>query len=84
MFEGRDYPKALDEDQFESWLEEGRQNPINFEYMLVMWDDFEAEYRPKFVESRSDLSNLSVYGRDIAQETVIAVYDLYSESRIVL
>ena len=48
MFEGRDYPKSLAEEQFETWLAEGRANPINYEYMLVIWDEFEAEYRPDY------------------------------------
>ncbi len=84
MFEGRDYPKSLDEDQFDSWLEEGRANPINYEYMLVIWDEFEGIYKAGYLENRSQLNGISIYGQDIAQETVIAVYDLYSESRLTL
>ena len=84
MFEGRDYPKSLDEDQFEEWLEQGRANPINYEYMLIIWDEFEGEYRSDYVESRGQLMNRPLYGKEIAQETVVAVYDLYSESRIPL
>ncbi len=84
MFEGRDYPKSLEESQFESWLEEGRANPINYEYLLIIWDEFESTYKAEYVESRDALNGLAVFGEDIAQETVIAVYDLYSESRIAI
>ena len=84
MFEGKDYPKSLDEDQFEVWLEEGREHPINYEYMLVVWDEFDAEYRPEYVESRQQLSGLAHFGQEVAQETVVAIYDLYSESRIIV
>jgi len=84
MFEGRDYPKSLDESQFEIWLEEGRENPINYEYMLVIWDEFESTYKAEYVENRAALSSIAIFGVDIAQETVIAVYDLYSESRIAI
>lgn len=84
MFEGRDYPKSLDESTFETWLEEGRMHPINYEYMLVIWDEFESVYKAEYVENRAALNNLPIFGVDIAQETVIAVYDLYSESRIAI
>lgn len=84
MFEGRDYPKSLDESQFETWLDEGRENPINYEYMLVIWDEFESTYKAEYVENRAALSNIAIFGVDIAQETVIAVYDLYSESRVAI
>ena len=84
MFEGTDYPKALDEDRFETWLDDGRQCSINYEYMLVIWDEFESTYKPEYVENREALNGLAIYGEDIGQETVIAVYDLYSESRIAL
>ena len=84
MFEGRDYPKSLSEHQFEAWLEEGRDSAINYEYMLVIWDEFEAMYKAEYVENRTVLSSYPIFGQDIAQETVIAVYDLYSESRITM
>ena len=38
MFEDPDYPKPLDEDQFDQWLEEGRELKINYNYMLIIWD----------------------------------------------
>jgi hypothetical protein len=82
MFEGPDYPKSLKEDQFDLWLEEGRAKKINYELMLVIWDAFEEKYAPVYVENKSECASYQPYGDSTKTETVIAIYDLYSEARI--
>ncbi|GAB5525373.1 MAG: hypothetical protein Roseis2KO_32450 [Roseivirga sp.] len=84
MFDSPDYPKSLGEDQFEAWLEKGRESKIGFEYMLVVWDDVAEEYRAVYAESREHIKALKIspWGDSVEQESVIAVYDLFSESRI--
>lgn len=82
MFDGPDYPKPLDEELFDQWLEKGRESKIKFEYMAVIWDDFESKYLPAYIESRDGLSAYDLYGSSVAQESLVAVYDLYSEARI--
>lgn len=82
MFNGPDYPKALDEDIFDRWLEEGRSLKINYEYMLILWDAFEEEYTPVYVESRKGFHDYEPYGESVNNETIVAIYDLFSEARI--
>jgi hypothetical protein len=84
MFNGPDYPKALDEEQFDLWLEEGRAQKIKYEYMLILWDAFEEEYVPQYVEGRSDFGDFEYYGESVNNETIVAIYDLYSEARIAI
>jgi hypothetical protein len=52
--------------------------------MLVVWDDVENEYRPVYAESRDHIKALKLgnYGDTVEQESVVAVYDLFSEARI--
>ncbi|ELR71522.1 hypothetical protein C900_02585 [Fulvivirga imtechensis AK7] len=65
MFDGSDFPKSLNEELFNSWLENGRQSNLGYHYLLVLWDEFEYDYQPAYVESRDELdkyiknSNLS-------------------------
>lgn len=82
MFEGPDYPKSLEEDQFDDWLEEGRALKINYEYMLIIWDSFEEKYSPIYVANRSDFNEYEYFGESVNNETIVAIYDLYSEARI--
>lgn len=83
MFNGADYPKALDEEVFTLWLENGRQSRIGYQYLLVIWDEFESAYRPVYVSRRDDIGTFDVYKTSAARESLVAAYDLYSESRIV-
>lgn len=82
MFEGSDFPKPLDEALFEAWLEKGRASMLSYSYLLVVWDELEATYQPVFAESRDKLEEYEMFGISTAQESLIAAYDLYSESRI--
>lgn len=80
MFDGPDFPKSLDEEVFNSWLENGRQSKIRYNYLLVIWNEYESAYQPVYAEQRDEINQY----RDTAiGERLIATYDLYSESRIV-
>lgn len=79
MFEGRDFPKALDEEVFNGWLENGRLSKIGYNYLVVVWDDYEAAYRPFYAALRDEIET---YQASRSRERFIAAYDLYSESRI--
>jgi hypothetical protein len=79
MFEGRDYPKGLDEEVFNRWLEKGRSSKIGYSHLLIVWDDYESAYQPVYVASRDDIKT---YQRQGSRERLVAAYDLYSESRI--
>jgi hypothetical protein len=80
MFEGPDFQKSLDEGVFNSWLENGRQDKIGYNYLLIIWDDYDSAYRPVYASHRDEISQ---YRTENSRERLIAVYDLYSESRIV-
>lgn len=84
MFDGPDFPLSLDEQLFDSWLEGGRSHKIGYSYLLIIWDEFESKYLPFYVESRSEIHQYETYGNSTGQESLIAVYDLFSESRISL
>ena len=79
MFETLHYTKSLDEELFDSWLEDGRNQLIGYKYLMVMWHVMEEEFFPAYVESRKDFSE---HLGNTGQEELVAVYDLYSESRI--
>jgi len=82
MFDGSDFPKSLQETQFEAWLEEGRQSKIGYSYLLIIWDDFEADYQPVYTESREEIRKYERYQTATGRESIVAAYDLYSESRV--
>lgn len=79
MFDGPDYPKPLDEELFNQWLENGRLSRVGYHYLLIVWDDFESAYQPVYVANREDIKT---YKSSRSRERFIAAYDLYSESRI--
>jgi hypothetical protein len=79
MFEGRDYPKALDEEVFNSWLEKGRSSKIGYSHLVILWDDYESAYQPVYVSHRDEITKSQTPG---SRERFVAAYDLYSESRI--
>ena len=80
MFDGPDFPKALDEEVFNRWLENGRLSKIGYNYLLVVWDDYESAYQPIYVAHREEIKP---YKTSRSRERFIAAYDLYSESRII-
>jgi hypothetical protein len=82
MFEGADFPQSLDEDTFNGWLENGRQSKIGYNYLLIVWDEYESTYQPKYVEDRNEINDFERYKESTGRESLVAAYDLYSESRI--
>ncbi|MEQ9219370.1 MAG: hypothetical protein RLO17_15070 [Cyclobacteriaceae bacterium] len=76
------FGKALDEETFDSWLEKGRSNNIGYHYLVIIWNTLEEEYQSAFIEAREELGQLPSHLG--LQEKLVAVYDLYSESRISL
>lgn len=79
MFEGPDFPKGLDEQVFNGWLENGRQSKMGYNYLLIVWDDYDSEYQPVYVANRHEIHS---YETSKSRERLIAAYDLYSESKI--
>lgn len=84
MFEAPDYPKSIKEELFESWLEEGRASKISYNFLLIVWNVYDEKYNPVYVESREEIKSYELYPEAKGSEALIAVYDLYSESRISL
>ncbi len=82
MFDGPDFPKSLDEELFDTWLEEGRDSKIGYNYLLIIWDAFEEKYLPIYIEDKEKSKSYESFGNSVNQETLVAIYDLYSESRI--
>lgn len=83
MFDGASFPKSLDEQLFENWLENGRQSKIPYAYLLIIWDDIEVEYQPVYIETREEIDGYDRYTNTPGRQLLVAAYDLYSESRIV-
>lgn len=82
MFENHNYPKSLDEESFESWLEKGRKSNLGYNYLLVVWNMQEEDFKPVYLDQRDKIED---YNTNIdSQEVLIAAYDIYSESRIYL
>ncbi|MAE86794.1 MAG: hypothetical protein CMB80_28925 [Flammeovirgaceae bacterium] len=82
MFDGSDFPKSLDEDVFDEWLEKGRQSKISYSILMIVWDAFENDYVPVYTENREELQKYEKYQTATGRESLVAAYDLYSESRI--
>lgn len=82
MFDGPDFPQPLDEELFDSWLESGRTHKIRYSHLLVIWNEFDSKYLPFYIESLTETNEYELYGSASGQESLIAVYDLYSESRV--
>lgn len=83
MFDSSEYPQSLDEQLFEQWLEAGRESRIPYAYMLLLWDETSTCYRPLYVEERAAIHAHPRFGSSPEHQTMIAAYDLFSESRIV-
>lgn len=72
--------KALSEDQFETWLEKGRDSAIGFHYLLIIWNELDQEYQVQFLTERIQIFEY----KPSTSEALIAAYDLYSGTRISL
>lgn len=82
MFDGSDFPKSLDEELFDSWLEYGRNRKMSYNYLLIIWGELEQTYQPVYLGSRNDLKDYAESKTSHDRELLVAAYDLYSESRI--
>ena len=82
MFDNSEFPKSLDEETFQSWLENGRESRINYNYLLIIWNAQEQEYSPVYLEGKAQIAEYDQYGMSYGAESLVAAYDLYSESRI--
>jgi hypothetical protein len=83
MFDGPGFPQSLDEELFNHWLENGRQSKIRYNYLLITWDGYESRYQPVYAEHRDEIGEYETYQTATGRESLVAAYDLYSESRIV-
>jgi hypothetical protein len=83
MFDGPGFPKSLNEDDFNLWLENGRSSKVGYSHLLIMWDQYESKYLPVYVERRDEINEYERYESAIGRESLVAAYDLYSESRII-
>jgi len=81
MFNGSGFSKSLDDEVFTLWLEKGRDSKIKYNYVLIIWDEYETEYKPVYVELRDEIEP---YKTSNGRELLVAAYDLYSESRILI
>ncbi len=84
MFENAGFPKSLDEDTVQEWLEKGRESKIYYKFLLIIWNEFAADYQALYLEDRDKLKEYQRLDTSNAAETLIAVYDVFSESRIPL
>ena len=82
MFDGSGFPKSLDEEVFNLWLENGRLSKIGYHYILIIWDEYDSKYRPVYAEHRDETGTYETYKSSTGRESLVAAYDLYSESRI--
>ena len=83
MFDGPGFPKSLEEEVFDLWLEKGRSSKIGYNYLLIVWDEYESSYKPVYATERDEISQYKSDKVSVGRERLIAAYDLYSESRIV-
>jgi len=83
MFDGPGFPKSLDEELFNLWLEQGRQSKMGYKYLLIVWDEYESAYRPVYIERRDEIEPHKIERTSHGRERLVAGYDLYSESRII-
>lgn len=82
MFDGAEFPKSLDEELFDLWLEKGRQSKLSYNFLLIIWDEFDSEYQPVYVENREELYGYANHKISTGRERFVAAYDLYSKSKI--
>jgi hypothetical protein len=83
MFDGSDFPQSLNEEDFDLWLENGRQSKIRYNYLLIIWDAYESKYLPVYATHRDETGEYETYQTSTGRESLVAAYDLYSETRIV-
>lgn len=82
MFNSPEFTKPLDEDVFNSWLENGRASKMGYHYLLIIWDSYESIYRPVYTSDRNEIDQYEPYHGAKGRDSLVAAYNLYSESRI--
>jgi hypothetical protein len=82
MFSGATFPKPLEESLFEEWFQIGRASKIGYLYMLIIWDNYDDEYQAIYAEERDSIYKYERYESSTGRESLVAAYDLYSESRV--
>jgi len=82
MFNGPDFPRSLDEKVFNSWLENGRLDKLGHKYLLIIWDELDEAYRPAYASDKNEFDRYQNYKSSVSRESLIAAYDLYSESKV--
>jgi hypothetical protein len=82
MFHGSDFPSSLDEQVFNDWLEAGRNSKLSYTYLLIVWDDLDSRYLPVYAKGREKIQEYERYPGASGNESLIAAYDLYSESKV--
>lgn len=82
MFESPDFPRSLNESQFEHWLEEGRNSKIPYVYLMIVWDSLDSKYLAQYAETREEIDNYPPYGPSPEHQTLVAAYDLHSEGKV--
>ncbi|MDN4165460.1 hypothetical protein QWY31_08110 [Cytophagales bacterium LB-30] len=80
MFETYHFSKTLDEEVFDTWLSKGRESKIGYSYLLVIWDSWEEDFKPKYFENRDEL--IGFCHSVSPSKVMVAAYDLYSESKV--
>lgn len=81
MFENLHFQSSLEEDRFDEWLADGRESKIRYDYLVVLWDEIEKDYRPVYLSERSDLEKYKEDRNNIS-DVFVAAYDLYTESKV--
>jgi hypothetical protein len=82
MFNGATFPKPLEEEVFEAWPATGRASKIGYKYLLIIWDNYDDDYQAIYAEERDSIRKYERYESSTGRESLVAAYDLYSESRI--
>jgi hypothetical protein len=83
MFDGSDFPQSLNEEDFDLWLENGRRSKIRYNYLLIIWDEYDSKYLPVYAAHRDEIGEYETYQTSTGRESIVAAYDLYSETRII-
>lgn len=82
MFENHTKSGSLNEDLLQIWFEKGRNSRIVYKFLLIIWNESDLEFKPLYLENRKELEDYHKGYNANDSETLIAVYDVFSESRV--
>ncbi|MEO9869565.1 hypothetical protein [Ekhidna sp.] len=80
MFENLNFPVTLDENQFDEWLIYGRESKIRYNYLVILWDEMEKDYRPVYLTERKEFEKYT--DKRNVNDVLVAGYDLFTESKV--